>query len=127
MEQNQTPKKMGSTSEHEKLVREILARYGATPYFRLWKNNTGKIKVRERYVNFGLVGSSDILGICCDGKMICVEVKTGSAKTSRHQKNFRRMIECMGGYYFEARHALVLEELCAKFALVDKSKFSTSY
>lgn len=40
-----------------------------------WRNNTGAYKVGSRFIRFGLVGSSDILGILPDGRFLAVECK----------------------------------------------------
>jgi len=50
-----------------------------------------------------LKGSADISGILRGGKRIEIEVKTGRAVQQQNQKDFQRMIEMMGGYYYVAR------------------------
>lgn len=103
---------------HQFLVKRILARYGSSIFVKLWQNNTGSILVDGRIVSFGLKGSADILGIACDGKLIAIEVKTGSAKLTQEQKLFRRMVETMGGYYYEARTDDCLDELINKLSTI---------
>jgi hypothetical protein len=84
---------------HEKLIREIFAKYGAIPYWRIWKNNTGVAFQGKRRISFGLVGSADILGITNTGKFVALEVKTGQAVLSKQQVNFGLMIREMCGIY----------------------------
>ena len=53
-----------------------------------WRNNVGAMKTDERYVRFGQVGSSDILGILPYGQLLCVECKVGKNKLSRSQRDW---------------------------------------
>jgi hypothetical protein len=55
------------------------------------------------FIKFGKRGSSDLLGITSDGKMLCIEGKTGKATQSSVQKNFQKMIEKFGGRYIVAK------------------------
>ncbi len=54
-------------------------------------------------IKFGVVGSADIEGIYRTGKKICFECKTGSAKQSKVQLNYEKMVLSMKGYYFVIR------------------------
>ena len=94
---------MGSTAEHQALVKEILIEFGSKPYVRLWANNTGAVATKNRYVKFGLKGSSDIIGILNTGQFIGIEVKTGKSKQSPGQIAFQNMLEKFGGVYILAR------------------------
>ena len=40
-----------------------------------WRNNVGATKIGNRYMSFGMPGSSDILGILPNGKFLAVECK----------------------------------------------------
>lgn len=66
---------------------------------KVWRNNTGALKNSAgRLVSYGLCkGSSDIIGICPDGKFLAIEVKTQSGKTTENQERFIRVIKSMGG------------------------------
>lgn len=108
---------------HTELVNKILLRIGATEYCRVWKNQTGAavgisiIKMFQKshgyrvpanelmkyIIQFGLVGSADILGILCNGKMLAIEVKTGAGRQTSEQKNFQKMILSFKGVYILAR------------------------
>lgn len=91
---------------HSTLLNEILRLIGARPDCRVWKNATGAAVSRTgSYVKFGKKGSADILGITSDGRMFCVEVKTGQAVQTKEQKAFQNMITKMGGRYFLARNS----------------------
>jgi len=80
--QENNPRNLGSTAEHQRLVEEILAKYGALPLIRIWKNTTGSAQINGRYIKFGLIGSSDLIGLSNKGQFIAIECKTGNAKQS---------------------------------------------
>lgn len=94
---------MGSTAEHQALIKKILLEFGSRKNIRLWPNNTGKIAVEKRFIKFGLNGSADIIGIASDGIFISIEVKTGESKQTTAQKRFEAMINNFNGIYFVAR------------------------
>ena len=57
----------------------------------------------EKAIRYGKRGSSDILGITSDGKLLCIEIKSGRATQSNVQVNFQKTIEKFGGRYLVAR------------------------
>lgn len=57
----------------------------------------------EGVIRYGLIGSSDIIGIREGGQMICVEIKIGTDKQREAQAKFQKMIERRGGIYILAR------------------------
>ena len=74
------------------LVKAILIALSANDCFA-FRNNTGKLQDRfGRWVTFGLVGSSDVLGWCrrC-GRALAVEAKTPRGKLSEAQVAFGSM------------------------------------
>ena len=90
---------------HTELVNCLLIELSKRKDIRVWKNNTGVLKNDSgEYIRFGLNGSADIIGILKkNGKMICIEVKTGNAVQSKVQKNFEKMILDYNGYYIVGR------------------------
>lgn len=86
-------------------MNNVLLLCGDIPKCRLWKNNTGSIKVGERCVKFGLKGSADIVGLTSDGKFLAIECKTGDAVLKAHQRSFRRMILLYGGRHIVVKRA----------------------
>jgi len=65
-----------------------------------WRNNTGAVKIgnEKRFVRYGKVGSSDILGILPGGRFLAVECKRpGGRRVSGVQKEFLSEIEQNGG------------------------------
>ena len=70
------------------------------PKWRVWPNNTGSVKTHDnRWVNFGLKGSSDLIGLTDAGRIVCIEIKTGKARQGPQQKKFERMIRNGNGIY----------------------------
>ena len=96
---------------HEKLVNEILRRYGARDEWRIWKNSTGTAFQGRRRISFGLVGSSDIIGLLRPGIFVALEVKTGKAVLSNQQRSFKKMIEEMGGIHCVIRDIEQVESI----------------
>lgn len=64
-----------------------------------WRNNTGATQTRTGgFVSFGFKGSSDILGIARDGRLLAIECKRPvGGRLSLDQKNFLEAINCYGG------------------------------
>ncbi len=90
---------------HANLVKQILIACGSRQDCRLWSNQTGVARALDHdgIIRFGLVGSSDILGIGNRGVFLAIEVKTGKAKQSKEQVAFMNMVAKFGGYYLVAR------------------------
>lgn len=78
-----------------------------------WRNNTGAYKKDGYYIRYGKVGSSDILGICPDGRFLAVECKrTQGGILSDEQKNFLVSIVKNNGVAIIANSAeSLMEEL----------------
>lgn len=97
---------MGSSADHSRLVHEIVLALSRLGVCTVWVNNTGTaLSVDlQRVITYGLPGSPDIIGfISPSGKFIGIEVKTGSAKQSKIQKNFETVLTHRGGYYSVVR------------------------
>ena len=90
---------------HNELVNRILVLLHSHNLGRFWNNPTGAVKTANgHFQRYGLVGSSDIIGISSKGIFTAIEIKTGETSVqSKHQKNFQRMIESNHGYYFLIR------------------------
>lgn len=63
-----------------------------------WRNNSGALlDCRRRIVRFGLKGSSDIIGICPDGRFLAIECKRENGRVRPEQKKFiKKIIENKG-------------------------------
>ena len=55
-----------------------------------WRNSTGCVRVGPgRFIRFGKVGSSDIIGVLPGGRLLCVECKApAGGRLSPEQKQF---------------------------------------
>ena len=72
-----------------------------------WRNKTGAVKVRgpaggERFLRFGKVGSSDVIGCLPDGRFLGVECKAAGGRLSAPQADFLASIRDRGGVAFVA-------------------------
>jgi len=76
-----------------------------------WRNNTGTIKVRSRYIKFGYKGSPDIIGLTQKGVFFGVEVKKSGGSMSEEQKQFREAILTSNGIYIKATCIEDLKEI----------------
>lgn len=100
---------------HTDLINQILLEASTIPNVRVWPNPTGVAQAigdEKRFITFGLVGSSDIIGImrCASGvgAFLAIECKVGSDRLRKNQKYFQAMIEKHGGLYIEARDKNIL-------------------
>lgn len=65
--------------------------------------NTGAIKVGNRFVRFGFVGSSDLIGMMRDGRFLGVEVKSNKGRLRPEQAVFLELVRSNGGVAFVAK------------------------
>lgn len=72
-----------------------------------WRNNTGALQDKTgRLVRYGLCkGSSDIIGICPDGRFLAVECKNSSGRATEDQLRFIDAVRSKGGRAGVARCA----------------------
>lgn len=76
----------------------------ATGLVLAWSHPTGSAQAPSgAWINYGLVGSSDIVGLVKGGFFIGIEVKTGEAKQSKEQLRFEHAVRIKDGHYFVAR------------------------
>lgn len=130
-------------------LKKIMLKLGLKPWLKIWRHNTGQawqgqrlslkrgtkviddkgrsiivgpgdIFIRNaRPVNFGLLGSGDIIGISSpEGRMVCIETKYGRYGQSEQQKRFAKMIQDMGGIYIVARDPEIIEQ-----QIIDEMRF----
>jgi hypothetical protein len=97
---------MGPESE---IQTQILLHFGALPWLRIWRANTGKVNMAKRgepprWVQYGVVGQPDIMGLMLPhGRAIGIEVKSSVGKQREAQKRFEEMFVKFGGLYVLAR------------------------
>ena len=68
------------------------------PDLMYWRNNTGAVKVDNRFVRFGQKGAPDILG-CYKGKAIGIECKSSTGKQKPDQFVWAERWRRAGGIY----------------------------
>ena len=82
-----------------------------------WRINTGATKIGGRFLRFGVVGMSDIIGIRWTtdgvhqygpmiGQFLAIEVKAAKGKVSAPQQSFLKQVQDAGGIAFVARSVL---------------------
>ena len=64
-----------------------------------WNNPTGALQVRPgQFMRFGYPGSSDIIGVCPDGRFLAVECKRPKGgRLSDKQREFLNKVNKLGG------------------------------
>jgi hypothetical protein len=102
-------------TQHGDLVNDILIELSQIGL--VWSNQTGQgwtgkyagrqangavVIANARPVKFGLPGSTDVLA-CVKGRMVVVEVKTGTGRLQQNQKDFRAAADRAGALHIEAR------------------------
>jgi len=84
-----------------KIVADILEYLRVSGIFA-WRSNSGAFRANGRMVQYGKVGSSDIIGILNDGRFLAIECKTDYGKVSQAQIDFLSAIDKSGGVAFVA-------------------------
>jgi hypothetical protein len=89
---------------HTELIRAVEKLAMLTPHIFIWVNNTGAGMLDgKRFVKFGLKGSSYFIGMSSDGKILCLECKTGDARQTFDQRIFQERVQKLGGRYYVIR------------------------
>ena len=80
----------------EARIKASCLRYLKRQGIMAWNNPAGTVKIADRWVHFGKVGSSDILGILPGGRLLCVECKAQGGRLSPEQKQFLADVSRLG-------------------------------
>ena len=75
-----------------------------------WRNNTGGFKKNGHFYRFGLVGSSDILGVLPEGRFLAVECKRPGNRPTPAQDDFLKQVREKGGLALVVYEAQELNE-----------------
>lgn len=59
--------------------------------------NTGATKIEGRFMRFGFLGCSDIIGQLKDGRFLAVECKSSVGKPTEPQTDFLELVRSTGG------------------------------
>lgn len=108
------------------LVRACLA-YLTAQGCMVWRNNTGcsyygRPGRRARFVRFGPVGASDILGCLPDGRALAVECKRGKNVPTYAQVTFLKEIRKHGGIAWWVTSVEQLEKVWTELPLWQRLK-----
>jgi hypothetical protein len=91
------------SSAHTRLVREACEWLAMNRIFA-WPNQTGAAKIDGRFVQYGKLGSGDIIAVLPPhGRHAEFEAKTGQGRQRRGQKEHQRVVEAQGGCYLVFR------------------------
>ncbi len=86
-----------------------------------WRQNTGATvatyKGKQRFVRYGLAGTSDIIGILPGGQFLAIECKLPGGKPTPLQVAFLAVIVAYGGVGIVVHS---LEELVAEFSRLER-------
>lgn len=86
----------GGVNEHD--IQNSILEYLTLRGHLCWRNNSGKVKTANRYIQLAPKGSPDIIGIHKDtGAFIGLEVKKPGKKPTEEQMRFREEIAGRGG------------------------------
>lgn len=90
-----------------------------------WRNNTGSWKVGDRYVKFGLKGSSDILGVLGPhGRFLAVELKAQGEKPTPEQRVFLEAVRALGGVAVWVDRLSVLQKVMETLHASPEAEFA---
>lgn len=78
----------------------IVAAIGCEHDFRVFRNNVGVAQFGRAKVRYGLcVGSSDLIGILSpSGRLVSLEVKSATGRSTEEQRKWLAMVRRMGGF-----------------------------
>jgi hypothetical protein len=84
----------------------------------VWRNNTGAYRKPDGHmVRFGTKGSSDVLGVAPDGRLLAIECKVGRNTPTEAQAHFLAEVRARGGIALVVRPDdyadLIDQALCA--------------
>lgn len=101
---------MNNSFAHSKLVRDILAAFGAEPDLLLAINSAGMARHmsgagNEFFVPYGWPGpgAPDLLGVLKPGRMLALECKTGRAVVSCDQLATHKALKSFGALVYVVR------------------------
>ncbi len=63
----------------------------------VWRNNTGAVKIADRFIRFGRKGITDILGFSRQGKILAFEAKAPGEGATVEQEEFMGRVNAFGG------------------------------
>ena len=103
--EQQSPVKRRKVTPESAVLAEVLQTLHASEKVA-WarRMNTGAAMVGNRFVRFGFVGCSDILGQLRDGRLLAVECKSKRGRLEPEQEQFLSLVQKAGGVAIVARN-----------------------
>src|SRR5262245_43864337 len=83
---------MGIKAPRESGLTRAVLQYLTLRGIVCWRNNTGALKVQNRFARFGAPGAADVLGLLPGGRLLAVEVKRPGGKTTGLQRAWLDMV-----------------------------------
>ena len=92
-----------------------------------WRNNVGAVRVSmNRWVSFGLKGSSDILAVLPPaGRILCIECKSKTGRLSPEQEQFIGDITRLGGLAVVVRDWRELDTVLRREGFINDPLFES--
>lgn len=88
---------------------EILRVFGTRRDMRIWPAKVGRVRIKGRVVQFGVIGQADISGlVLINGMGVRLEIeckRPDGGRVSDEQQKYGEMIKRFGGIYVVARSA----------------------
>lgn len=101
-----TPARHNSRPEAAALTEVLMALRAHPGVSWCERQNTGTVRIGNRFVKFGWPGCSDIVGQLRDGRFLAVECKSTKGRLRPEQSVFLERINQAGGVAFVARNCL---------------------
>ena len=99
-----------------KLVKRMVTRLEKQGHLA-WRNNTGTIYSKGRWISFGKKGSGDIFVVVKpNGRLLSVEVKVAKKKGTENQEAWMAKVREAGGVAGVARSMADLDKLVSEAA-----------
>ena len=90
---------MASAREHKNRKNRIRLALGRRQDVVMWNNESGVASYGNHTVRYGVgKGGADLIGILETGQFIALEVKTGGARCTKHQRMFLALVKKFGGW-----------------------------
>ena len=106
---------MSRRTEESKRVKAILDYLQYRRVFA-WRQNNIAVPSVDGFRSFvGMRGLPDIIGVLPGGVFLGIEVKSKTGRQSKHQKEFQKNLERLGGVYILARCVDDVEKGLSKY------------
>lgn len=98
----------------EQQIQNAILGWLAAEHILAFRNNSGAMKLENRFVRFGVPGMADIVAYPY-AAVVWIECKSSTGKQSELQRSFQRQVEAVGHGYVLARSVDDVEEALKRF------------